>query len=302
MNGNLNKFWLAVAFSAVCSFCLLTSIFTDAQDDKFDDLRKKAQKMQASVNSVTVKKSVSQLPGMSPKQESRQQQPAATVKMPEIPGMVYVSSGDFIMGTNAGFEYEYPEHRINLKGFYIDKFEVTNSQYKKFVDGTGYPVPKHWVNKTFPKGEDNIPVSNVSYYDALAYAKWAGKRLPTEQEWEKAARGTDGRRYPWGDEWSPGCANIRPVFGLTSLKIVGSYPAGVTVYGAYDMSGNVSEWTESFFEAYPLNETTNANYCNKYKVIRGGSFLTTRSMAQTARRDILSPDEVHEDVGFRCVK
>jgi formylglycine-generating enzyme required for sulfatase activity len=231
---------------------------------------------------------------------SKQEQKKAPVQ--EIPGMVCVQAGDFIMGTNEGFDYESPQQRVYLKTFYIDKYEVTNKQYKIFIDKTGYPSPKSWKNNEYLSGKDDCPVVNVSFYDAAAYAKWAGKRLPTEQEWEKAARGTDGRRYPWGDEWSPGCANIRPVFGLTSLKIVGSYPAGVTVYGAYDMSGNVSEWTESFFEAYPLNETTNANYCNKYKVIRGGSFLTTRSMAQTARRDILSPDEVHEDVGFRCVK
>jgi formylglycine-generating enzyme required for sulfatase activity len=304
MNGNLNKFWLAVAFSAVCSFCLLTSIFTDAQDDKFDDLRKKAQKMQASVNSVTVKKSVSQLPGMSPKQESRQQQPAATVKMPEIPGMVYVSSGDFIMGTNAGFEYEYPEHRINLKGFYIDKFEVTNSQYKKFVDGTGYPVPKHWVNKTFPKGEDNIPVSNVSYYDALAYAKWAGKRLPTEQEWEKTARGIDNRKYPWGNTWRKNFANVRPMVGFTSLKPVGACGGndGASPYGAYDMAGNVWEWTETFFEPYPGNTLPNINFGKKNRVIKGGSYKQSETIAESYRRDFLDPNSTRTDVGFRCAK
>jgi len=220
-----------------------------------------------------------------------------------IPGMVYIPAGEFIFGTNEGFNYEFPQQRIYLDGFYIDKYEVTNQQYKNFVDATGHPAPLYWKNNTYPKGKDNFPVTNVSYYDALSYSKWAGKRLPTEQEWEKASRYIDGRIYPWGNDWKSNCANIKPIIGFGKLKRVGSFPEGVSKYGCFDMSGNVWEWTQSYFEPYFGNSISNENYGKKYRVIRGGSYRQAESVCQCYRRDFLDPDDSSRpDVGFRCAK
>ncbi|MDI6641363.1 MAG: SUMF1/EgtB/PvdO family nonheme iron enzyme [Elusimicrobiota bacterium] len=220
----------------------------------------------------------------------------------EIPGMVYIPEGEFIIGTNDGFAYELPARKIYLPGFYIDRYGVTNIQYKKFIDATDYPAPKHWKNGNFPKGQENYPVTNVSYYDALQFARWSGKRLPTEEEWEKAARFTDGRIYPWGNEWNKKYANVRPLFGIPSLKPVGSYPEGCSPYGVYDTCGNVWEWTTSWFQAYPGNTTPDANFGEKFKVIRGGSYRQSEVISQTMRRDFLLPDSTRIDIGFRCAK
>jgi len=222
--------------------------------------------------------------------------------IPEIPGMVYVEEGEFIAGSSTAFDYESPQHIVSLKGFYIDKYEVTNQQYKKFIDATGYPAPIDWRNNTFRPGEDSLPVVNISYYNALAYAKWAGKRLPTEQEWEKTARYNDGRRYPWGNTWRKTCANVRPVIGFSKLKPIGSYPDGVSKYGAYDMAGNVWEWTDSSFLPYPGNKVFNQNYNEKNKVIRGGSYRQSELIAECCRRDFLEMNSTRTDVGFRCAK
>jgi len=220
-----------------------------------------------------------------------------------IPGMVYIPAGVFIMGSNNGFSYEFPEHVVNLKEYYIDKYEVTNQQYKFFVDALKYPAPKHWVHNNFLKGEASYPVVNVSYHDASAYAKWSGKRLPTEQEWEKAARYIDGRNYPWGNDWEHNIANIAPVFmWLIKLYPIGSFSKDVSKYGVFDMSGNVREWTGTFFEPYPGNTKPDKNYGGKYMVLRGGSYRTTRIMAQVIRRDAVSLDTAQDDIGFRCAK
>jgi len=218
-------------------------------------------------------------------------------------GMVYIPAGEMIIGSNEGFTSEKPRHIVYIKSFYIDKYEITNGQYKIFIDATGHSAPPHWKNGNFPEGQENYPVVNVSYYDALKYAKWAGKRLPTEEEWEKAARGTDGRIYPWGNEWKKDCANVKLWHGLfNSLQPVGSYKDGVSPYGVFDLSGNVAEWTDSWFEYYPGNINRQQNQGKKYKIIRGGSYRTTKSMSQTFRRNVLEPEKFRDDLGFRCVK
>ena len=131
---------------------------------------------------------------------------------PSTKGMVYIPAGEFIMGNNGGFpEDEKPQHTVYLDAYYIDKHEVTNKQYKKFVRSTGHRLPFHWIDGNYPPEQGDYPVVGVSFQDAQAYAKWAGKRLPTEAEWEKAARGTDGRIWPWGDEWHFRCANSQEV-------------------------------------------------------------------------------------------
>jgi len=217
-------------------------------------------------------------------------------------GMVYIPGGEVTIGTNEGFSSEKPTHIVYTTGFYIDKYEVTNAQYKIFIDATGHPAPPHWKNGKFPEGQEDYPVVNVSYYDALKYAKWAGKRLPTEEEWEKASRGTDGRIYPWGNEWEKNRANIRPVLGFGKPKPVGSFPDGVSPYNVYDLCGNVWEWTTSWFQAYPGNTISNPNFGEKFKVIRGGSYKQSEIIAQSVRRDFLNPNDRRMDVGFRCAK
>src|SRR5688572_1012757 len=121
--------------------------------------------------------------------------------------MAYVPGGDFTMGRDDGDEYERPAHLVTVKPFFIDLNEVTNEDYEKFVKEKGYQPPASWKTGTYPEGAGRLPVTGVNWEDANAYAAWAGKRLPTEEEWEFAARGADGRTYPWGNEWQPGQAN-----------------------------------------------------------------------------------------------
>jgi len=230
----------------------------------------------------------------------RQTIPAS--KQPELPGMVYIPEGEFIMGSNEGFAEERPAHIVYLKGFYIDRYEVTNAQYERFCRATGNPVPPHWKNDTCRPEEKNYPVVNVSYYDALAYARWAGKRLPTEEEWEKAGRGCDGRIYPWGNEWQANSANVSYWFGFGFPRPVGSYPAGASPYGVEDLAGNVREWTGSYFLPYAGNSGFNPAYGKELIVIRGGSFSKSRSFSFVFRRDAAKPETRAADLGFRCAR
>src|SRR5262249_24950691 len=159
-------------------------------------------------------------------------------------GMVYVPGGQFEMGRSNGDEYERPAHIVIVEPFFIDRTEVTNEQYQRFVTETGHRAPTHWQNGKFTPGEAKLPVFNVSWYDANAYARWAGKRLPTEAEWEFAARGADGRLYPWGNAWNASVSNAGHANGGRLVE-VGHFPAGTSPFGALDMCGNVWEWTAS---------------------------------------------------------
>jgi len=222
--------------------------------------------------------------------------------------MVYVPAGDFTMGTDnsdsdgpdvpLNNNDERPMHTATTRAFFIDKTPVTNAQYKKFCDATHYPVPPQWENGTFPDGQDNYPVVRVSYYEAVAYAKWVGKRLPTEIEWEKAARGTDGRRFPWGDDWD----ESKVVSGMDGPIAVGQRPDGASPYGALDMSGNVNCWTSSWFEAYPGAPLILPSFGEKFKVVRGGPFMGGQNMFQTFYRSVCRPTSKTEWIGIRCVE
>ena len=233
--------------------------------------------------------------------------------------MRLVPAGEFIMGTDRTdpdnthlkigtvkplFKDQRPEHKVHLDAFYIDEKEVTNREYKKFIDATQFPeLPGHWEEGVFPEGTGDLPVTNVTWREALTYALWAGKRLPTEAQWEKAARGTDGRLFPWGEEYQKGWANAG-VDGAKALAPGGSFPKDVSPYQVFDMAGNVMEWTASWYQAYPGNDYQFKKFGKEFKVLRGNGFQKGGHYFQAYRffyRTEAKPEEYFENVGFRCV-
>ncbi len=203
------------------------------------------------------------------------------------------------MGNNSGDLYERPAHEVAVPPFFIDKTEVTNEEYAEFVRATGYAPPPDWENGTFKVGMANRPVVNVTWNDALAYAEWAGKRLPTEAEWEFAARGPDNRLYPWGNEWVPGNAYTKES-GLTTLQPVGSAPQGASPFGILDMAGNVYEWCNDNFAPYPGSDAEPKDLT--FKITRGGSLGDDKNKAMATYRSWVPPEQRYEALGFRCVK
>jgi formylglycine-generating enzyme required for sulfatase activity/Mg-chelatase subunit ChlD len=220
-------------------------------------------------------------------------------RTPTPPGMVYVPGGAFLMGRDNGDEYERPAHTVTLKPFYIDAYEVTCEQYQVFIQATSYAAPRGWLSGNYPGGSARKPVTGISWEDAKAYADWANKRLPTEEEWEYAARGTDGRLYPWGNEWKSGMANAASASG--GLADVGSY-GGASPFGAYDMAGNAWEWTASTLQAYPGGRLPIQDR-QDLRVIRGGNWQSARGAATTTYRGAwpaINAD--YSNCGFRLVK
>jgi hypothetical protein len=158
--------------------------------------------------------------------------------------MVLVPAGEFWMGSDDGNDDEKPRHRVDLDAYYIDRYEITNGLYQRFMEATNRPGPRYWSDSHLNGASQ--PVVGVNWYDAEAYCRWVGKRLPTEAEWEKAARGDDGRTYPWGEQWDSSRANSKES-QRNKAAPVGSYPSGVSPYGAYDMAGNVWEWVADWY-------------------------------------------------------
>jgi len=218
-------------------------------------------------------------------------------KPEEPPGMVLIPGGSFEMGYNGGKANERPEHLVTVKQFYMDIYEVTNEEYAELVN-KGYKAPPHWRNNTYLLGEEKFPVVGVDWYDAVAYAESKDKRLPTEAEWEFAARGEDGRLYPWGKEWIESYANV----GGKGLVKVGTFP-GKSPFGISDMIGNAWEWTASDFLDYSNKDN---NKKSNWKTIRGGSFEAKEidgSRRATFRTRWKPRGEVtYMQTGFRCVK
>ncbi len=206
------------------------------------------------------------------------------------PGMVLIPAGEFWMGADGVSPDESPRRKIYVEAFYIDKTEVTNAQFKAV-----------FPNHTYPKGQDDFPVTGVSWEEATSYASKVGKRLPTEAEWEKAARGEDGREWPWGNEFNKALCNTQES-NLDQVTKVGQYLGGVSPYGCFDMAGNVYEWTADWYEAYPGNKLVTKDYGQIYRVLRGGSYMTSRFHARCARRHFDRMDAKRADYGFRCAK
>jgi formylglycine-generating enzyme required for sulfatase activity len=223
--------------------------------------------------------------------------------------MALVPAGEFDMGSREGEgeDDERPRHRVYLDAFYMDRYQVTVSRYAKFLNATGRERPRYWNEATLSQGE-NRPVIGVTWQDADAYCRWAGKRLPTEAEWEKAARGTDGRKYPWGNE-EPTSRHAN--FGKSEqdevpLLPVGSLEAGKSPYGIYDMAGNVWEWVADWYDAGYYQRSPVQNPAGppggQAKVARGGAWDRHVFNVRAANRSSFTPTNRFKDVGIRCVQ
>lgn len=274
--------------------------------------------------------------------------------------MAFVSAGPFIMGSDASDEMtaksiyglrihtvhdQHPRHVMSLSSFWIDIHEVSNIEYRQFVEQTGHAVPFSWTQNAFNvedrrlrsahienlrliardylrldldvstmnrrellmaildarRAYGQLPVTGISWYDASDYCHWKGKRLPSEAEWEKAARGTDGSRFPWGDQWKPSILLDQSEHGLISVN---SITEDRSSYGVKFMAGNVMEWVNDWYQAYPGSDYHSDKMGKIYKVIRGGSLDTGHYMLQEfytgSHRAFLEPEKSGEDLGFRC--
>jgi formylglycine-generating enzyme required for sulfatase activity len=235
-----------------------------------------------------------------PTSEEVQEGPAVTDVMVEVP------AGTFTMGNDNGKKDEAPAHEVDLPAFEIDKFEVTNADFALFVEATDHQTDaeKMGLSRTWrdaAEGKDNHPVAYVGWNDAVAYCEWVGKRLPTEVEWEKAARGTDGRLYPWGNEYDPNKLNGKDS-GIRGTTAVGSFADSASPYGVFDMAGNVWEWTADWYEAYPGSSYQSPYYGEQFKVVRGGGWFETADFLRTTARNATSDTAANDDLGFRCAR
>ena len=289
-----------------------------------------------------------------------------SVEQPNLKNMALIPAGEFIMGSPEGegaFD-EHPQHVVYLDDFYIDKYEVTNAQFKEFVEATGYvtdverkgigevwnpiSIYHHIIYYSYFKGVNwrcpdawkegdshpnawkddivdlqgvrpytihlscpdslNYPVVQVSWNDAQAYATWIGKRLPTEAEWEKAARGTGGRRWPWGNIFNLSIESVTVHANIASdsLVPVDSFPTGVSPYGVYNMAGNVREWVADWYApdyyAHSLKNNPKGPEYGTGRVLRGGSWRHQKGyQVYSASREYQIPNYSSNFVGFRCV-
>ena len=249
---------------------------------------------------------------------------------PTLPGeMALIPGGVFFMGIQptAGAPARKARRRVFLDAFRLDRYEVTVAQFARFVRQTGYKAPFvaepwaapfNWTSGQPPPGVDRHPVTLVNWHDARAYCRWAGKRLPTEAEWEKAARGTDGRRFPWGDTWDgsacnhgrSGPDNYDASDGHETTAPVGSYPRGRSPYGLDDMFGNAWEWTEDWFSETWARVPASARDgvlqnprgapLGYQRTVRGGSYFFDLQHHWAAEPMFMFPDVRRKTTGFRC--
>ena len=259
---------------------------------------------------------------------------------------VQIPAGEFIIGSKRQTdpeapEDEMPQHVLAVSEFYIMRFPVTNAQYQQFIEATGNRAPLFWAEGKYQGGQADHPVAGVNFLDAAAFCLWAAQvtglplRLPTEPEWEKAARGTDGRVYPWGNQWEPGRCNnasgkeLRDEARPEGTSPVGQFsPQGDSPYGVADMAGNVQEWVSSLYRPYPydpedgreamvhqldavsalprFHESGGTSMVNSYEaafdkaMLRGGSWREGRFLNRCAYRSWAAPMHRSDDTGFRC--
>jgi len=233
----------------------------------------------------------------------------------EMPFM-HIPAGEFLMGSDPkvdtdALEDEQPQQRVYLDGYWMGKTPVTNAQYAAFVKATGHQAPGHWQSSTIPSGKEHHPVVNVSWEDAAAFCTWASQvtrrevRLPTEAEWEKAARGADGRIYPWGNT-NPNARRCNFALNINSTTPVERYsPHGDSPYGCADMAGNVWEWCADWFDSRYYKATPARNPLGPQKgqdrVLRGGSWNSNAKNVRSAHHYWFAPTGMYDGLGFRCV-
>jgi len=242
----------------------------------------------------------------------------------ELDITILIPEGAFLMGTSLARAdvQDQPEHTRKLDSYYIDKYPVTNVQYARYVAITKYRPPLDWDSGKIPVNKLLHPVTMVSWYDAKAYCEHYGKRLPSEAEWEKAARGPDARRWPWGNTMDP--TRLNTYYHVGATTIVTRYNSGQSVYGVYDLTGNVSEWTSSRFEPYEGSKAAAALFTPKvliantasdkamkigelveaedrvFRVRRGGSWKSDPFSSSAYHRNFSMPHYASDFFGFRC--
>jgi len=224
-----------------------------------------------------------------------------------------VPAGKFLMGSpeNTGYDDERPQHEVYLDEYWMGKTPVTNLQYQAFVKATGFTPPEHWKRTLIPLGKEQYPVTYVSWQEAQTFCAWVSKvsgqtiRLPTEAEWEKAARGTDGRTYPWGNQ-KPNrqLCNYWKLFSAGTTPVGQFSPQGDSPYGCVDMVGNVWEWVTDWYVADYYSNSPSRNPAGpnkgKYCVLRGGSWVSDVNIVRPADRGWGDPSYIFDVVGFRC--
>ncbi|MBI5877889.1 MAG: SUMF1/EgtB/PvdO family nonheme iron enzyme [Chloroflexi bacterium] len=228
------------------------------------------------------------------------------------PTWLTVPAGEFLMGSGpladaAPYRNEMPQQRVELSAFVIGRMPVTNAQYRAFVQATGHPPPGHWPGGRMPADKAAHPVTYVDWHDAQAYCAWAGARLPSEAEWEKAARGDDGRLWPWGDDAPDAtrCHFNGNVFGVSpaaqGTMAVGQYPRGASVCGALDLAGNVWEWTSSAYRPYPYDPGDGRENpaSAARRVVRGGTYNHDARGVRCADRTGIEAGARDVYIGFR---
>lgn len=224
------------------------------------------------------------------------------------PDLVEIEGGSFQMGRNDSVPTEGPAHQITINTFSMDKTEVTNAEYAQFVKQTNHAPPEQWGSVKPAAGQELLPVSNVSYEDAVAFAAWRSKRdgvtyrLPTEEEWEYAARNGDkDNLYPWGNTWAAGHAATAEA-GVGKEQPVGTYPTGANRWGVQDLIGNVWEWTSSKASVYKGNSLQLPAQYQEWIVARGGSYSSPANKVSGTMRDWFAPNYKNAVLGFRLVK
>ena len=315
------------ALSLILAFCLISALGIPPKEPGMTTVKKKKTKPRSEPSPQTHSPSQSQpsLPITVEPEIGKEYHPSGTKGGP----MVYVPSGNYWMGSSADdalrecqkyrsdclrdwFISEEPKHMVYLDAFYIDKYEVTQADYRECVS---IGSCKQNSNNDGFMG-DRQPVVGVGWYDANTYCEWAGKRLPTEAEWEKAARGTDGRNFPWGNEFDSKKANFcdkncmanwaykKLDDGYSKTAPVGSYPTGASPYGAMDMSGNAAEWVNDWYDNqyYKISSEQNPKgpASGSVRVVRGSTWLSLPNFLRSSTRYSLTPDERSSNVGFRC--
>jgi formylglycine-generating enzyme required for sulfatase activity len=225
---------------------------------------------------------------------------------PQLASMILVPGGPFVYGSEE-FPRETPSRVVDLAAYWIDRYPVTNAVYAAFVAAAGHRAPADWQDGSLPAERADHPVM-VTWVDATAYAAWAGKRLPTEAEWEKAARGTKGQRYPWGETFSADRALTWETSAVTGARTesVGARPQGASPYGCEQMVGNIEEWVADIYGAHPGSTYRSLAYDMGFRVLKGGAWIFTQTHARCAYRCFEIPDRPPEEFavlggpGFRC--